>query len=97
MEHRDRAVELQLNRWIAGNREIYFTEFSHVACGMLMLMLSNGSSNESRIAQKSDCRDDGKAPHNRRFTTVLRKLPSLFLHDSNEIEISDGRVSWQAR
>ena len=79
MKHRHSAVELPLNRRIAGNREIYFTEFSDIAGGMLMLMLSNGSSNENCIAQKSDCRYEGKGPHNRSFTTVLRRLPTLFL------------------
>ena len=90
MEHRDRAVELRLDRWIAGNREIYFTELSDRAGRMLMLMLSNGSSNESRIAQKSDCRDEGKGPHNRRFNTVLRRLPSVFLKEFNEKKLSRG-------
>src|SRR5215469_18649829 len=63
MEHRHRAVELHLDRWITGNREIYSAEFSHVACGMLMLMLSDGWRNESRSAGKSNYRDQGKRPH----------------------------------
>jgi hypothetical protein len=63
MEHRHRAVELRLDRWITGNREAYFTEFSRVACGMLMLVLSNGWRNESHAARKSDCRDQQKRPH----------------------------------
>src|SRR5215467_2555704 len=87
MKHCDRVVKLRLHQRITGNREVDFTKFSHVACGVLMLMLSNGWRNESRAARKSNYRDEGKWPHNRRFTTVLRKLPNLFLQDSNEKKI----------
>src|ERR1700680_4417614 len=37
MEHRHRAVELRLHRWVTGDREIYLTESSRIACGMLVL------------------------------------------------------------
>src|ERR1700726_660482 len=37
MEHCHRAVELRPHRWVTGDREIYLTESSRIACGMLVL------------------------------------------------------------
>jgi len=50
VEHRHRAVELRLDRWVAGNRKIHFTEFAHVTRGMFMFMLTNSWSNKERAA-----------------------------------------------
>src|SRR5215470_3508163 len=37
MEHRHRAAELRLNRWVAGNLETHLAKFSWVTCGVLVL------------------------------------------------------------
>jgi hypothetical protein len=49
MEHGDGTAEFRLDRWVAGNGKIHFTEFPWVACGMLML----------RNSWCYECRADG--------------------------------------
>jgi len=48
MEHGDGAAELRLDCWVAEDRKIHFAEFVGVARGVLVLMLGNCWSYESR-------------------------------------------------
>jgi hypothetical protein len=50
MEHRYRVIELRLDRWVAGNGKIHFTEFAYVTRRMFVFMLSNGWPNKERVA-----------------------------------------------
>src|SRR5262249_33664653 len=82
MEHRDRTVELRLNRWITRNRKIYLTEFSRVAGRMFMLMLSNGWRDECRAKRKSNCGDEGKRSHANRLLRLRVNFQTVFANST---------------
>jgi hypothetical protein len=54
MEHRHSAAELRLDRWFAGNWEIYLTKSSRVARRMLMLG-NDGARKCGANARKQQC------------------------------------------
>jgi hypothetical protein len=82
MEHRDRGVELWLDRWATGNWEIYFTEFSNLTYRMFMLMLSNGWADKSRAARKSKCRDEQKRSHEKVLLRLRANFRAFFTNSS---------------
>src|SRR6516165_8265364 len=62
MEHRHSAAELRLDRWRAGNREIYLAKSSRVARRMLMLG-NDGAREYGANTRKQQCRSQCQAPH----------------------------------